>query len=91
MQGLEFLLASWDEPKKGGSIYTLMEQGLSYFQRIHEVVIREKGTAAVSDVVDLSARVLRALGLPQTALIPIVIRSIEAHLKVSQRKSLLAP
>lgn len=89
VKGLKVLMASWDEPHLGDSIYPLMEEGLNYFQNIHSVVLKESADFPASDVTTLGARVLSSLGLPETALIPIVIRSLEAHLKVAGHTDLL--
>lgn len=89
MQGLQLLLASWDEPRHADLVYPLMEEGLRYFQYIHEVVLKEKAGSPSSDLMALGARVLKDLGLPETALIPIFFKSIEAHLKVNRYQDLL--
>ena len=87
--GLKVLFASWDEPQFGDHIYTLMDQGLKYIQHIHELVCREKANRSSPDLTELGKQVLKTLGLPETALSPIVLNSIKAHLKVSDRKDLL--
>jgi len=89
IQDLKALLTSWDEPHLGDGVYELIDEGLQYFQKIHEVVLKEKARAPDSDVMELSGRILKSLGLPEAALIPIVIRSIEAHLSVSGTQNLL--
>ena len=89
IQDLKVLLTAWDEPHHGDRVYELLNEGLQYFQNIHEVVLKEKARAPDSDVMELSGRILKALGLPEAALIPIVIRSIEAHLSVSGTQNLL--
>ncbi len=66
-----------------------MDEGLQYFQNIHEVVLEEKASAPDSDVMELSVRILKGLGLPDIALIPIVVRSFEAHLNASDTQNLL--
>lgn len=89
IQGLKVLLTSWDEPHYGDRVYELMDEGLQYFQNIHEVVLEEKASAPDSDVMELSGRILKGLGLPDIALIPIVARSFEAHLNASDTRNLL--
>lgn len=40
IDGINFLLASWDAPREGNRVYQLMDEGLLYLQRIHETVIK---------------------------------------------------
>jgi hydroxyacylglutathione hydrolase len=88
-KGLEVLLASWDEPRHGKEVYSLMEEGLLHFQQVHDAVRRVREESPETDLRALGSRVLGAMNLPQTALIPIVLRSIEAHLRVADRENLL--
>lgn len=89
IRGLKALLTAWDEPHYEDGVYALMDAGIRYFQDIHEVVLKEKAASPTSRVTELSARILKGLGLPEAALIPIVIRSFEAHLKASGHQNLL--
>jgi hydroxyacylglutathione hydrolase len=89
IKGLKVLLTSWDEPHYGDRAYALMDDGLHYLQHIHEVVLKEKVSSPTSDIMQLSAGILKSLGLPEIALIPILVRSIEAHLKVADHQNLL--
>ena len=66
-----------------------MDEGLQYFQKIHEVVLKEKASAPDADMMELSGRILKGLGLPEVALIPIVVRSLQAHLNASSTENLL--
>ena len=86
---MKALLTSWDEPYYEDGVYALMDAGMQYFQDIHEVVLKEKAASPTSDVTELSAHILKGLGLPEAALIPIVMRSFEAHLKASGHQNLL--
>jgi hypothetical protein len=87
--GLTMLLASWDEPRQGEQVYSLMEEGLLHFQEVHNLVRRIRAGSPNADLTALAAQVLQAMKLPQAALIPIVIRSFEAHLRVADRENLL--
>jgi glyoxylase-like metal-dependent hydrolase (beta-lactamase superfamily II) len=89
IQDVKVLLTSWDEPHHGDRVYELMDEGLQYFQKIHEVVLKEKANAPDSDIMELSGRILKGLGLPEVALIPIVVRSLQAHLNASDAQNLL--
>jgi len=89
IKGLKVLLTSWDEPYYDDRLYALMDEALQYFQHIHDVVLKEKAVSPTSDVTELSLYILKSLGLPEAALIPIVIRSFEAHLNLSDHQNLL--
>jgi len=89
IKGLEVLLASWDEPQHGDRVYELMDEGLRYFQQVHEVVHQAKIDSPSLSVKEVCARVFRNLGLPKNAMIPIVVKSIEAHLSVTGYQDLL--
>ncbi|RPJ19194.1 MAG: MBL fold metallo-hydrolase [Desulfobacteraceae bacterium] len=88
-KGLTTLLASWDEPRQGEQVYSLMEEGLLHFQQVHDLVRRIRVGSPDADLTVFASQVLQAMNLPQTALIPIVIRSLEAHLRVADREDLL--
>ena len=90
IKDLKTLFASWDEPHHGQRVYTLMDEGIDCFQNIHGVVREVKENAPSTDPMDVAPLVLKSLGLPETALIPIVIKSIEAHLRVIDNADLLA-
>ena len=65
-----------------------IEEGLQWFQQIHDAVLAEISGSDPSEIMDVSARVFKRLGFPETALIPIIIRSIKAHLKLGDRQKL---
>jgi glyoxylase-like metal-dependent hydrolase (beta-lactamase superfamily II) len=88
IKGVEVLMASWDAPQYGARIEPFIEEGMHWFQQIHEAVLAEISGSDSSEIMDVSARVLKRLGFPETALIPIIIRSIEAHLKLEDRQTL---
>jgi hydroxyacylglutathione hydrolase len=88
-KGLKTLLPSWDEPRHGEEVYSIMEEGLLHFQQLHDTIRRVRAESPGADLAGLGSLVLQAMNLPQTALIPIVIRSLEAHLRVADRENLL--
>lgn len=90
IKGLEVLIASWDDPQFGASVYPSMDQGLQWFQQIHDAVLAEVAESDALDAKDLSARVLKRLGFPEVPLVPIVITSIGAHLKLLDHQNLIA-
>jgi len=89
IKGLEILMASWDDPQLGAGVYPSMDAGLQWFQQIHEAVLTETAGSDAFDTDDLSARVLKRLGFPEIPLVPIVVTSIGAHLKLLDQQKLI--
>jgi glyoxylase-like metal-dependent hydrolase (beta-lactamase superfamily II) len=81
IKGVETLLSSWHDPQRGDRVSELMDQGLAYFQKIHTEVRKVRTDSPSLGSRELCARVLGALGFPETATLPIVVTSIEAHLR----------
>ena len=90
IEGLKILMASWDDPQIGDSVNASMDAGLRWFQWIHEAVLAETAGSDALDPEELCARVLKHLGFPKIPLVPIVVTSIGAHLKLLDRQDLLA-
>jgi glyoxylase-like metal-dependent hydrolase (beta-lactamase superfamily II) len=88
IDGIEFLLASWEEPHHGPGVYDIMKDGLSYLQEIQNLVLEEHARLPRPELPELGSRVLRRLGLPETALMPMVMKSFEAHLRLSEYQDL---
>ena len=89
IKGLKILMASWDDPQFGAGVYPSMDAGLQWFQQIHEAVLAETAGSGALDPNDLCARVLKRLGFPEIPLVPIVVTSIQAHLKLTDTKQLI--
>ena len=89
IEGLEVLIASWDDPQFGTGAYASMDAGLQWFQQIHEAVLAETAGSDSLDPKELCARVLKRLGFPEIPLVPIVVTSIEAHLKLLDQQQLI--
>jgi glyoxylase-like metal-dependent hydrolase (beta-lactamase superfamily II) len=89
IEGLEILIASWDDPQFGASVYPSMDAGLQWLQQIHEAVLAETAGSDALDPKDLCARVLKRLGFPEIPLVPIVVTSIGAHLKLLDQQDLM--
>lgn len=87
--GIKVLLASWDDPREGDRVYQLLDEGLSYLQRIHEAVAGVAGEDFASGSMDLCKLVMGELGLPLLAANPLVARSFEANFEVIGIKNLL--
>ena len=65
-----------------------MDAGLQWFQQIHDAVLAETAGSDVLAAKDLSARVLKRRGFPEIPLVPIVVTSIGAHLKLLDHRDL---
>ena len=89
INGLKVLMASWDDPQFGAGVYASMDAGLQWFQQIHEAVLAETAGSVAIDPKDLCARVLKRLGFPEIPLVPIVVTSIVAHLKLLDKQQLI--
>ena len=89
IEGLEILIASWDDPQFGASVYPSMDAGLQWFQQIHEAVLAATAGSDALDPKELCARVLKRLGFPEIPLVPIVVTSIGAHLKLLDHQDLM--
>ena len=90
INGLEVLMASWDDPQFGASVYPSMDQGLQWLQQIHDAVLAEAAGSDALDPEKLSAGVLKRLGFAEIPLVPIVVTSIGAHLKLLDHQDLMA-
>ncbi len=87
--GIRYLLASWDEPRKGDEVYRHMDEGLNYLQRIHTAVIKCSGDKAKPDPMELCRCVLGELGIPPDAANPLAARSLASNLAVRSRRNII--
>jgi hypothetical protein len=76
------------DPKKGINAYQIMDEALSYLQRIHETVTEVNKNDISNDPMELCRLVLRKLKLPEMTANPLIARSFEAHRKVSDHQDL---
>jgi len=81
LPGIEFLLSSWDEPRRGEAAREALEEGLQYIVYLHEVV-RKVAKAGPLDPIELCRRVVEQIGLPPAAINPLTARTFLAHLAV---------
>jgi glyoxylase-like metal-dependent hydrolase (beta-lactamase superfamily II) len=88
IKAVDVLMASWDVPRHGARVEPFIDEGLHWFQHIHDAVLAETSESDSSEIMDVSARVLKRLGFPESALIPIIIKSIEAHIKLKDRQKI---
>ena len=85
---ITLLLSSWDAPRRGKAAERQMRDSLLYLRKIHQAVIAESEEAAAGPV-DLTERVAAAVGLPPSAVNPMLTRTIAANLRVIERKEKL--
>jgi len=78
---IKYLLASWLDPLAGSAVYKTMDAGLGYLQRIHGIITEVAAESKVDDPMELCARVVKILGLPEVAVNPLIARSFVSHLK----------
>jgi hydroxyacylglutathione hydrolase len=86
---INHLCASWDEPRKGDEAYRRMDEGLLYLQQVHEAVRACAEENSGAGPLELCPCVLQKTGIPPENANPLVARSIEAHMKVRDRKSII--
>lgn len=87
LEGIELLLASWDDPRMGESAYQVLEEGLKYLQLIHEAVLKVGGDSCGLDSMELCRRILRELGMPETIANPLIARSFQASMAVKGNRA----
>jgi len=81
LQPIKHLLASWADPVAGAAVYEMMNGSLDYLQRIHAIIRDIAAESRVDDPMELCRRVGKVLGLPETAVNPLVAQSFVSHLK----------
>jgi glyoxylase-like metal-dependent hydrolase (beta-lactamase superfamily II) len=88
IEGIEILLTSWDDPKKGKKAYEIMDESLNYLQHIHEVVLNVYKNVSIKSE-EFCKQVLFELGLPPLIANPLITKSLEAHVKARHYQNLL--
>lgn len=79
--GLEVLLSSWDEPRYGVQAYEALNGAIHYIQNMHAEVLKAKATLHSSDPILIAKKVCESMCFPATALNPLFLKTLEAHLK----------
>lgn len=83
VQDVEVLLSSWEAPIFGSDrIAQRLDAGMSYLRRIHESVLHARDQGR-DDVLDVCRHVAAEIGLPPTAVNPLVARSMASNLSVA--------
>jgi glyoxylase-like metal-dependent hydrolase (beta-lactamase superfamily II) len=82
IDGVQTLLASWDDPRRNEAAYETMTQGISYLKQIHETVheVFNKKSEVVKDPLEFTKLVLKELGLPEMVANPIIVRSFKSNM-----------
>lgn len=78
----EYLFASWTDPLKGSEVGKMMDEGLVYLQQIHKVVRDIAKAHETIEPMELCARTVKVLGLPEVAVNPLIAKSLASHLPV---------
>ena len=66
----------------------MMDDGLDYLQSIHDAILKITDEAILRDPMKLCKQMVDDLGLPETAVNPLIARSFASHLKIRDRKNL---
>ena len=85
LEGVDVLLSSWDEPKRGEEVGCCFLEGKEYLQRIDETVHQIATGQAEIDPTGLCREVVGAVGLPPAAVNPLVARALVSHLRGADR------
>jgi glyoxylase-like metal-dependent hydrolase (beta-lactamase superfamily II) len=86
IDGIRFLLSSWDEPREGEQAYMALENGLLYLQRIQQAVLRAVAAGSSLDPMQLCGPVMEELGIVGGAPNPLVARSLQSHLLALEQR-----
>lgn len=86
--GIQILLSSWDEPRRGDAAYQRIDNGLEYLRIVHEVVLTLHNEG-ITDLMELTKKTAAALGLPPQAGNPLLARTLAANLQIRDHKNLL--
>jgi len=79
--GIRIVLSSWDDPVSGSAVYGRMDEGLAYLEKIRVVVKAAAALTGTRDGLIITRTILRDLGLSESDMNPLVVRSVEAALR----------
>lgn len=85
LEGVEVLLSSWDEPKRGEEVGCCFLEGKEYLRRMDETVHQIAAGQTEVDPMGLCREVAGELGLPPVAVNPLVARALMSHLRGADR------
>jgi glyoxylase-like metal-dependent hydrolase (beta-lactamase superfamily II) len=78
---VQLLLSSWDDPRRGEEIPAVLDAALDFLLRLHGLVLRKAAEEKTMDSTAWAASILRDAGITGVVPNPLVIRSLEAHLR----------
>jgi len=81
MRGVEILLSSWDDPKRGPEVLRAMDESLIFLRSIQRAVFEVVDEYPTEDLMAMCGQVVRIMGLPPAALNPLVARSLASSLE----------
>jgi len=81
ISGIRHLLASWRHPKKDEDPYAILDEGVAHVNRIHRGVREITNNEAGMAPMQLCRKMVERLGLPETAINPIVAGSFASHMQ----------
>lgn len=79
IEEIEWLLSSWDEPKKGKNAYESIQDGLDYLEKVHKTVKEIEENKMTPEA---CKKVLKKLGLRSDAYNPMVQNTLQEHKKL---------
>jgi hydroxyacylglutathione hydrolase len=84
VEGIRFLLSSWDNPREYEKAYEAIETSLKYLHHIHQLI--EKINKPTLDPMELCKLMVKELGLPPMSVMPLLAKSFTANIKVINQK-----
>ncbi|MBN2011783.1 MBL fold metallo-hydrolase [candidate division KSB1 bacterium] len=85
IDGIQHLLSSWDDPCDGAAMTEKIQQSIGYFRKIHQVVSGVENAKTLAPM-ELCERVIPQMGLPPVAVNPLVARSFQSNLNISDNR-----
>jgi glyoxylase-like metal-dependent hydrolase (beta-lactamase superfamily II) len=85
--GVQVLLPAWAEPARGVGAYRQMDLAVEYLQAIHEAVLAGADTGS-PELMELTRKAAATIGLPPSAVNPLLARTFAANLRARDQKSL---
>lgn len=80
VKGVQYLLSSWDPPKNVEDVHILMDESIEFVRLVDEVVKKHANDTPEADALELCRKVFIDLGLPVTAVSPLIAKTMSAHL-----------
>ncbi len=78
---VDVLLSSWDDPKRGPEVLRALDDSLIFLRSIQRAVFEVVNEYPAADLMAMCGQVVRIMGLPPSALNPLVARSLASSLE----------